>query len=104
EGQPNDKIYFILEGKAEAEKNGVRLFEFEEGTTFGEMEVLDIMATEASIKALAPTKLMYLSNSALHTLSKMDLKVFSILIMNLARDLSRRLRNMNQKFSQATGS
>jgi CRP-like cAMP-binding protein len=99
EGQPNDRIYFILEGRVEALKNGVRLFVFEEGTTFGEMEVLDIMATEASIRCLVPTRVMSLSNRALHSLSKSDLKTFSILVMNLARDISRRLRNMNKRFA-----
>jgi CRP-like cAMP-binding protein len=100
EGQPNDRIYFILEGRVEALKKGMRLFVFEEGTTFGEMEVLDIMATEASIRCMVPTKVMFLSNRALHGLSKSDLKTFSILVMNLARDISRRLRNMNKRFAQ----
>jgi CRP-like cAMP-binding protein len=102
EGQPNDRIYFILEGRAEALKKDMRLFVFEEGTTFGEMEVLDIMAAEASIRCLAPTRVMSLSNRALHGLSKSDLKIFSILVMNLARDISRRLRSMNKRFAQAS--
>jgi CRP-like cAMP-binding protein len=100
EGQPNDRIYFILEGRAEAIKDGVRLFVFEEGMTFGEMEVLDVMATEASVRCLSPTRVMFLSNRALHSLYKTDLKTFSILVMNLARDISRRLRNMNKQFAR----
>jgi CRP-like cAMP-binding protein len=100
EGQPNDKIYFILEGRVEALKKGIRLFVFEEGTTFGEMEVLDIMPTEASIRCLAPTRVMFLSNRALYSLYKSDINVFSILVMNLARDISRRLRSMNKRLAQ----
>jgi CRP-like cAMP-binding protein len=100
EGQPNDRIYFILEGRAAALKNGVRLFVFEEGTTFGEMEVLDIMASEASICCLSPVRVMFLSNRALHSLYKSDTRTFSILIMNLARDMSRRLRHMNTQFTR----
>jgi CRP-like cAMP-binding protein len=100
EGQPNDRIYFILEGRVEALKNGARLFVFEEGTTFGEMEVLDIMAAEASIRCLSPVRVMSLSNRALHSLYKSDAGTFSILIMNLARDISRRLRRMNKQFAQ----
>jgi CRP-like cAMP-binding protein len=101
EGQPNDKIYFILEGRAEALKEGMRLFVFEEGTTFGEMEVLDIMPAEASIRCLAPARVMFLSNRALYSLYKSDINVFSILVMNLARDISRRLRNMNKRLAQS---
>jgi CRP-like cAMP-binding protein len=99
EGQPNDRIYFILEGRAEVLKKDIRLFVFEEGSTFGEMEVLDIMASEASIRCMVPTRVMSLSNRALYSLSKSDLKTFSILVMNLARDISRRLRNMNNRFA-----
>ncbi|GHV89266.1 hypothetical protein AGMMS50267_16260 [Spirochaetia bacterium] len=98
EGQPNDKIFFILEGRTEGCLNGVRLFEFDEGTAFGEMAVLDIMASAATIRALVPTRVMSLSNRGLHELYKKDLKVFAIVIMNLARDLSRRLRRMNAEF------
>jgi CRP-like cAMP-binding protein len=101
EGTPNDRIYFVLEGQAEALKSGIRLFVFEEGTTFGEMEVLDVMAAEASIRCMVPTRVMSLSNRALHNLYKSDARTFAILVMNLARDISRRLRNMNQRFSQA---
>jgi hypothetical protein len=43
---------------------------------------------------------MSLSNSALYSVSKSDLKTFSILVMNLARDMSRRLRNMNNRIAQ----
>jgi CRP-like cAMP-binding protein len=100
EGQPNDRIYFILEGRAEALKKGIRLFVFEEGAAFGEMEVLDIMAAEASIRCMVPTRAMSLSNSALYRISKSDLKTFSILVMNLARDISRRLRNMDKRIAQ----
>jgi CRP-like cAMP-binding protein len=92
EGEPNDKIRFILEGQVAVEKNGINLFVFKEGDAFGEMEVLDVMPSVATIKAVVPTRVMSISNRGLRSIYKMDIKVFSLMLMNLARDLSRRLR------------
>ncbi|MDR2070100.1 MAG: cyclic nucleotide-binding domain-containing protein [Treponema sp.] len=97
EGAPNDKIRFILEGKAAVTKHGLTLFRFQEGDTFGEMEFLDMMSSAATIKALTPTKVMSLSNRSLRQIYKNDIKAFALIIMNLARDISRRLRNMDEK-------
>lgn len=97
EGDRNDRIRFILEGRVAVIKGGRILFEFGEGETFGEMEVLDIMPSVATIKAKVPTRVMSLSNKGLHEIYKKDIPVFAMLIMNLARDLSRRLRQMDEK-------
>jgi CRP-like cAMP-binding protein len=92
EGQSNDKIRFILEGRVQAVKQGVTLGEFKEGDIFGEMEVLDVMPTAATITALTHTRVMAISNRSLRHIYRQDIKVFSLLLMNLARDLSRLLR------------
>jgi CRP-like cAMP-binding protein len=97
EGKPNDKIRFILEGRVVVVKQGTVLYEFSEGEAFGEMEVLDVMRSVATIKALTPLRVMSISNRALREIYKIDLKTFSLLIMNLARDLSRRLRYMDER-------
>ncbi|MDR0378317.1 MAG: cyclic nucleotide-binding domain-containing protein [Spirochaetaceae bacterium] len=100
EGSPNDKIYFILEGRAAAIKRGIILFQFKEGDTFGEMEVLDVMPSTATIQALTPAKVLSISNHNLHQIYKNNSKAFALIVMNLARDISRRLRNMNEKATQ----
>jgi CRP-like cAMP-binding protein len=100
EGDPNDKIRFILEGNVTAMKRGITLFQFREGDTFGEMEVLDVMPSVATIKAMTPTKVMSISNRNLRQIYKDDIKAFALIIMNLARDISRRLRNMDEKATE----
>lgn len=95
EGQPNDRIHFILEGEVAVEKDGVRLAVLREGDTFGEMEFLDVMPAVATIRALAPATVATISNRALHELYKSSARVFAMVVMNLARDLSRRLRRMD---------
>jgi CRP/FNR family transcriptional regulator, cyclic AMP receptor protein len=95
EAQPNDRIYFILEGEVEVEKGGVRITTLAAGDTFGEMEFLDVMPAVATIRAIEPATVATVSNQALHELSKKSMRAFAMLVMNLARDLSRRLRRMD---------
>jgi CRP-like cAMP-binding protein len=97
EGKGSDKIYFIEEGSVVVVKEGLVLSELGKGETFGEMEVLDIMPSAATIKSISSVRLLVVSNKAFHEIYKTDLGVFSMLIMNLARDLSRRLRKMNER-------
>jgi CRP-like cAMP-binding protein len=100
EGAPNDKIRFIIEGRVEVIKNNILLYEMGEGETFGEMEVLDVMPSAATIKTLSPTTVLSISNKGLRGIYKIDVHSFSLIIMNLARDLSRRLRRMDDKITE----
>ncbi len=95
EGSPNDCVYFILEGKVEIEKDGVQIATLVAGDTFGEMEFLDVMPAVATVRALEPSTVATISNRALHELSKRSMRAFAMIVMNLARDLSRRLRRMD---------
>jgi CRP-like cAMP-binding protein len=102
EGELNDRIRFILSGRVRVYKGDVDLTEFAEGDFFGEMEVLDVMPTAATIQALVPVELMSISNKSLREIYKADTKTFSMIIMNLARDLSRRLRRMDDRTVEHT--
>jgi CRP-like cAMP-binding protein len=99
EGKPNDKVFFLIEGNVAVTKKDVILSRFGEGEAFGEMEVLDVMPAAATIKAISNVTLMSISNKALREIYKMDVKMFSLMVMNLARDLSRRLRRMDEKLT-----
>ncbi|MDR1837925.1 MAG: cyclic nucleotide-binding domain-containing protein [Treponema sp.] len=99
EGKPNDKIYFLIEGHVEVSKRDMVLTKFGEGEAFGEMEVLDVSSAIASIKSLSPVKVLSISNKSLREIYKIDVKIFSLMILNLARDLCRRLRKMDEKIA-----
>jgi len=96
EGRNNDRIHFILEGRVRVSKGGKALVEIGEGETFGEMELLEVMPAIATIRALCPVRVAILTGHALYRLSTQDLRAFAITVMNLARDLSRRLRRMDE--------
>jgi CRP-like cAMP-binding protein len=95
EGVYNDSIYFILEGRVEVKKNNVALAELREGDAFGEMELIEIIPVVATIRALDKVAALSLSNRKLHEIYKNDIATFAMVIMNFARDLSRRLRHMD---------
>jgi CRP/FNR family cyclic AMP-dependent transcriptional regulator len=96
EGEPNDKIFFILKGKVQVSRDGIPIALLGEGETFGEMELLDVMPSIATVTALEPLTTITISNRTIYEIFKMDAKAFSFIIMNLARDLSRRLRRMDE--------
>jgi CRP-like cAMP-binding protein len=96
ESTPNDKILFIVEGRVSIVRGGKIIYDLAEGNTFGEMEVLDVMPCAATIKAVSDVTVMSISNISLREIYKNDIKSYSLLLMNLARDLSRRLRVANE--------
>ena len=97
EGTYVGKVRFILDGRVAVVKGGIVLVELGDGAVFGEMEIVDVEPAEASVKALASTRVMTLSIDALGEIYENDLKTYSFIIMNLARDISRRLRRMDNK-------
>jgi CRP-like cAMP-binding protein len=97
EGTPNDKIRFITEGRVAVWKKGTSIVELPEGNTFGEMEVLDVMPSAATVRSVTRVSVLSISNKSLRDIYKIDLKSFSLMVMNLARDLSRRLRVMDDR-------
>ena len=101
EGGPNNKIHFILEGHVLVMKDGITLMELKEGSVFGEMEVLEVLPVVATVRSVTPTKVMTLSVDALGEIYETDLEIYSFILMNLARDLARRLRRLNLRVLQA---
>jgi CRP-like cAMP-binding protein len=101
EGSVNDRIYFIEHGTVEIAKAAVsdgkpvsrHIVSMCSGDVFGEMELIDIQPCEATVRAAEDTVTLSLSNRDLYLVSKSDMKTYALLIMNLARDLSRRLRH-----------
>lgn len=96
EGDPNDSVYFILDGRVQIVKGTRVLTELGEGETFGEMELLDVQPSAATVRALGPLRVAAISNRAVRQIYCMDPKIFALLMMNLARDLSRKLRRMDE--------
>lgn len=103
EGQRDDKMYIITEGEADVykynrlKKKQEKITELKEGDSFGEMELIDIQECCATVKAVKNTKTVSLDNKSLLLLSKGNLEIFSIIVVNIARIISRKLRATDAK-------
>lgn len=62
------------------------------GDCFGEMALIDIQPRSASVRALEDSVLISLSNKAFRSLSGWNLQTYTLIVLNLAREISRRLR------------
>ena len=103
EGTPNPRVHFILSGRVEVSKKGLVLAAYGPGDTFGEMEFLDIMPSAATVRALEQVTTASFTGMALHAIYKSEPDSYSLLVMNLARDLSRRLRALQAQLESSRG-
>jgi CRP/FNR family transcriptional regulator, cyclic AMP receptor protein len=97
EGDPGRELFVLLQGEMEVIKQSKtqresRVAMFGPGDWFGEMSILDIMPRSATVRALAPSRALKMSAHDLETLYRRDLKAYSIVVLNIAREMSRRLR------------
>ncbi|MCA9613871.1 MAG: cyclic nucleotide-binding domain-containing protein [Sandaracinus sp.] len=98
EGDLSREMFVVVGGELEVVKRGPRGGEFRvalfgPGDWFGEMSILDVQPRSATVRAVAPTMLVTLSSEHVEKLLyRRDLKAYALLLMNIARELSRRLR------------
>jgi CRP-like cAMP-binding protein len=68
-----------------------------QGDCFGEMALLDLFPRSASVLALAPCTAIELSTASFFSLYETDIEQFALVQMNIARELSRRLRAADER-------
>jgi len=98
EGDRSTQMFVVIAGELEVIKKGesggdVRVAVLGPSDWFGEMSIIDVQPRSASVRAVAPT--LVLSITADHVenlLYRRDVKDYALFIMNIARELSRRLR------------
>ena len=90
------EIYVVISGKVDfvVEKNGVLEIHacYEAGQSFGESAYLGIQphAGCAQVRSVSNAEILVLTRDALMNLQKFDLETFSIILMNLSREVSRK--------------
>jgi CRP/FNR family transcriptional regulator, cyclic AMP receptor protein len=103
EGDPGNQMFVIYSGRVEVikrlgEPNEHLLTMLGPRDHFGEMCIIECVARSASVRALEDTVLFGLKGADLFHLFKYRADQYAILILNLARDLSRRLRALEEKW------
>jgi CRP/FNR family cyclic AMP-dependent transcriptional regulator len=97
EGDDANAMFVLMNGEMEVLKKSKRATEARvavlgPGDWFGEMSIVDIQPRSATVRALAPSRLLRISAADLDALYRYDLRSYSLIVLNLARELSRRLR------------
>ena len=91
------EMFVVLDGEMEVTKRSrrgrdVRVAILGPTDWFGEMSVLDMQARSATVRALGPSRLIRFTSEDMDGLYRFDLKSYALIVLNIARDLSRRLR------------
>jgi len=97
EGEEGSAMYVVLGGEVEITKKSragvdARVAVLGPGDWFGEMSIVDIQPRSATVRALASGRLLCITASDLDALYRHDVRSYSLIVLNLARELSRRLR------------
>jgi CRP-like cAMP-binding protein len=104
EGDPGNLLFLIGRGKVRVCKNFAQPDEVELVTLgpkdfFGEMCILETLPRSATVQAVIPSTIFALPARAFHHLYQALPAQYSILVLNIARDLSRRLRRLDEMFA-----
>jgi CRP/FNR family transcriptional regulator, cyclic AMP receptor protein len=107
EGQPARSMFVVREGELEVYKrrgdgSEFRLALLHRGDCVGEMSLVEIQPRSASARALCPAALYVLDHTEIARLYQSDLEIYTLLVLNVAREISRRLRLADQRLL-ATG-
>lgn len=97
EGDVARELYVVLDGEIEVLKKSrkgreTRVAILGPNDTIGEMSVIDLQPRSASARALGPARLVRMTAEDMEALYRLDLKSYTLIVLNVARDLSRRLR------------
>jgi CRP/FNR family cyclic AMP-dependent transcriptional regulator len=105
EHDEGDSMFVLEAGKAAVLKSwrGQDYFlrTLKEGDCFGEMAVMDLLPRSASIRAVDCTAIR-LSAANLYQVYEQDPKQFALIQMNMGREVSRRLRESDNRLFRAT--
>jgi CRP/FNR family cyclic AMP-dependent transcriptional regulator len=96
EGDRAESMYVLEAGKVAVLKgwrgNEFLLHYLQAGDCFGEMALLDLFPRSASIRAETACEAMALGGTDLYRLFEHDAEQFALIQMNIGREISRRLR------------
>jgi CRP/FNR family cyclic AMP-dependent transcriptional regulator len=99
EGERGDRVYFVRSGRVRVVKEpAVQLAEFGPGDFFGEMSLVESVVRSATVIATEPTTVSALRGMDFYKLYRQRPDQYGIVMLNIARDLARRLRSLDEHF------
>lgn len=109
EGDPAKELFVVLDGEFEVFKKSrrgrdMRVAILGPNDCFGEMSLIDMQNRSATVRAVAPGRALRMSTEDMDRLYRLDLKAYTLIVLNIARDLSRRLRVTDSILADFTAS
>ena len=109
EGELAHEMFVLLDGEVEVVKKSRagrehRIALLGPGDCFGEMSLIDVQPRSATVRAIAPSRVLRMDSEEIDRLYRHDLKSYALVTLNLARDLSRRLRVADAILADVAGS
>ncbi len=104
EAEPGNSLYVIIEGEIEilrkdAEGKLKPIAVLKSGDFFGEMSLIDKEMRSATARAKTDVKALVLTSENLHSFAKIYRNGFTMVVINIARVMSKRLRETNSKLA-----
>ncbi|MBI5529173.1 MAG: cyclic nucleotide-binding domain-containing protein [Deltaproteobacteria bacterium] len=104
EGDVGNSLFVIVSGEIDVlRKDGEGRLKpiaaLKEPEFFGEMSLIDKELRSASVQAKTGTTLLVLTNENLHSFAKVFKNGFTMVVINIARVMSARLRDTNAKLA-----
>lgn len=96
EGDPGNSVFVLESGSVIIERNWedaqVQLGHLGPGDCFGEMALIDFRPRSASVRADSSCQAIEIHSRTLRKLQESNLEQYTLIMMNLGREVSRRLR------------
>jgi CRP-like cAMP-binding protein len=98
EGDTGRELYVVMSGEMEVLKHSerhqgdARVALLGPGDWFGEMGVISLQQHCATVRTVSSAVLLKISAATIDELYRHDLKAYVLFVLNIARELSRRLR------------
>ena len=97
EGEHARSLFVVYVGEVEILKHGKhgsehKLAVLKRGDCVGVMSLIDIQPRSATARAIGAATLYVLEHSQIAKISQSDMEAYALLVLNIAREISRRLR------------
>ncbi|MDD1527984.1 cyclic nucleotide-binding protein [Bradyrhizobium sp. WBOS7] len=104
EGEPGRSMFIVKSGRLAVSKRAssgrvIPISVLERGDFFGEMTLIEMQNRSATVVAEVPTVLYELTAHDLYACYKADIHAYVIVLQNINRELCRRLRRSDERFT-----